>query len=85
MRNYRINYIDSHDSRYKSFETSAQSENKALANLMADYKDGTRDHKIVEIIEIKDSICEGLRIGKGLLSPPPFTRQAPLVDGNNIQ
>ena len=52
MKNYRINYIDGHDLRYKSFETAAKTEKDALSNLWECYYPFDFDHQIAEIIEL---------------------------------
>ena len=71
MKNYRINYIDGHDMRYKSFETAAESTEEALSKLWDRYKPFDFDHQIVETIELKETAKEGLRIGEVVLPPPP--------------
>lgn len=64
MNNYRINYIDGHDLRYKSFETIAKDEESALSNLWASYTNGNFDHQIVEIIRLEEPAANGMRIGE---------------------
>lgn len=70
MNHYRINYVDIRDSRYKSFETEAETEDAALSALWDLYEEDF-EHHIVEIIELG---CEpasfGMRIG--ILAPPPL-------------
>ena len=71
MNNYRINYIDGHDMRYKSFETVAENTDEALLNLWDTYKPFDFDHQVVEIIKLKEPAIEGLRIGEAIPSPNP--------------
>ena len=69
MKNYRINFIDGHDLRYKSFETTAKSESAALDNLWGQYDNGDLGHQIVEIIML-DALS---------VSPPSIAIQAPQI------
>lgn len=90
MRNYRINYIDGHDLRYKSFETVAENKDEALENLWASYKNGDFDHRIAEVIDLgeansKEPKKTGYRIGAVSLSPIPFAKAVSPVDHNSLQ
>lgn len=62
MNSYRINYIDGHDLRYKSFETEAKDKDDALAKLWDQY-DCDFDHQIVEVLRVKTPTTNGMRIG----------------------
>lgn len=68
--NYRINYIDGKDTRYKSFETTAINRKTALANLRNMYSDDY-DHHIVEITTIDDLSEQRMRIGGAVLAAKP--------------
>jgi hypothetical protein len=63
MKYYRINYIDGHDLRYKSFETPAKSKEAAVSALCSCYQ-ANFDHRIIEIIEVKEPVSQGMRIGR---------------------
>lgn len=62
MKHYRINYIDGHDLRYKSFETSAKSKEDAISKLWDRY-DADFDHHIAEVIELPEAPSLPFRIG----------------------
>ena len=51
MKHYKINYLDGHDLRYKSFETDAEDRDSAIQNLRDSYENGDFDHQIAEVIE----------------------------------
>ena len=79
MNFYRINYIDGHDLRYKSFETSTNNEKEALVNLWASYPNGDFDHQIVEIIKLDAPGQSGFRIGDAV---PFLQSQGRAVEGS---
>lgn len=57
---FRIAYIDGYDMKYKTFETEAESKEKALDRLWGKYKDmGDFDHQICEVVEIYDNEKKG--------------------------
>lgn len=62
MKHYRINYIDGHDLRYKSFEVSADTQEDAVSALWDAY-DADFDHHIVEIVELPEAPSLSFRIG----------------------
>lgn len=62
MKHFRINFIDGHDLRYKSFETSAAGEDAAISSLWDRY-DADYDHHIVEVMELKTAPSLPFRIG----------------------
>lgn len=72
MKNYRINFIDGHDLRYKSFETTAKSESAALDNLWGQYDNGDFGHQIVEVIMLDALSVSGMRIGAAPRLPLPY-------------
>ena len=47
---YKINYIDGHDLRWKTFCTEAKDCDEAVNNLRKYYPCGDFDHQIAEII-----------------------------------
>ncbi len=51
MKRFKINYIDGHDLRFKSFETDAEDRDQAIRNLRESYVDGDFDHQIESVIE----------------------------------
>lgn len=51
MKKFKINYIDGHDLRFKSFETVAEDRDQAIRNLRESYVDGDFDHQIESVIE----------------------------------
>lgn len=51
MKHFKINYIDGHDLRFKSFETDAEDRDRAIRNLRESYVDGDFDHQIESITE----------------------------------
>lgn len=75
MNNYRINYIDGHDMRYKSFETVANTKEEALSNLWDSYPDGDYDHQIAEVIKLEEPAAPGMRIGENLLFHVPRAKR----------
>lgn len=52
MKRFRINYVDGHDLKYKSFETDAEDRDQAISNLWKSYTFGDFDHRIIEVIEV---------------------------------
>lgn len=62
MKHYRINYIDGHDLRYKSFEISAETQEEAISKLWERY-DADFDHHIAEVIELSEAPSLPFRIG----------------------
>ena len=73
MKQFRINYIDGHDLRYKSIEVHADSKEDALSALW-DMYDADYDHQIVEVIRVKSPISNGMRIGS-----IPFPAKGPTM------
>lgn len=69
MKSYRINYIDSGDKRYKSFETPATDVNIAI-NILRERE--SHRSRVVEIIELPGLVTQHMRIGSP--SPLPYTR-----------
>lgn len=51
MKRFKINYIDGHDLRFKSFETDAEDRDQAIKNLRESYVNGDFDHQIESVIE----------------------------------
>ena len=51
MKRFKINYIDGHDLRFKSFETDAEDRDQAIRNLRESYVNGAFDHQIESVIE----------------------------------
>ena len=51
MKHYKINYIDGHDLRFKTFETDAEDRDQAIRNLRDSYVDVDFDHQIGSVIE----------------------------------
>ena len=51
MKHFKINYIDGHDLRFKSFETDAEDRDQAIRNLRESYINGDFDHQIESVIE----------------------------------
>lgn len=62
MSGYRINYIDGHDMRYKSFETNAETSEDAVSALWDKYQ-ANFDHRIIEIIPLGKTVPANMRIG----------------------
>ena len=52
MAFYRIQYIDGHDLQYKTFETEADSVEKALHSLWQQDSPSDFDHQIISVNEI---------------------------------
>lgn len=63
MKSYRINYIDGHDLRYKSFETNAETREDAISALWDKYW-ADFDHQIIEVIALDKAVSPHMRIGK---------------------
>ena len=51
MKRFKINYIDGHDLRFKSFVTDAEDRDQAIRNLRESYVNGDFDHQIESVIE----------------------------------
>lgn len=51
MKHFKINYIDGHDLRFKSFETDAENRDQAIRNLRESYTSDF-DHQIESVIEV---------------------------------
>ena len=51
MKHFKINYIDGHDLRFKSFVTDAEDRDQAIRNLRESYVNGDFDHQIESVIE----------------------------------
>lgn len=62
MNTFRVNYIDGKDHRYKSFETSVQTESEAVADLNGLYETDCV-HKIVEVLKVDADPGRRMRIG----------------------
>lgn len=62
MSGYRINYIDGHDMRYKSFETNAETKEDAISALWDKYW-ADFDHRIIEVIPLDETVPANMRIG----------------------
>lgn len=75
MKNFRINYIDGHDLRYKSIEIPAISKDDALSKLR-DMYDADYDHQIIEVIKDDSASAVYMRIGGSTLASPPFTQES---------
>lgn len=69
MSSYRVNYIDGHDLRFKSFETPAESEAAAISALWNNYESDF-DHHIVEIIPLKEDVAQAHMRIEGLKNSP---------------
>ena len=76
MKQFRINYIDGHDLRYKSIEVHADSKEDALSALW-DMYDADYDHQIVEVLPRPEKdASEKLRIGGTVIDSTPFTEKS---------
>ena len=51
MKRFKINYIDGHDLRFKSFVTDAEDRDQAIRNLRESYVNGDFAHQIESVIE----------------------------------
>ena len=63
MSTFRVNYVDGHDHRYKSYETAtAKAEEDAVSELN-DLYDTNYSHKIVEVLKVDAQPGRRMRIG----------------------
>ena len=53
MKKFRIDYIDGHDLKYKTFDTEAENPDDAVSNLWKSYSNGDFDHTIIGILEVR--------------------------------
>jgi len=53
VKRYKIQYIDGHDLKYKTFTTDAESREDAISKLWEQYESDF-DHRIIDVYEVEE-------------------------------